>query len=259
MVDHSGMKLGKGPVKYDKDTLQFNKYVHPSPKRKIALPPPSVAWSTKMTNLSMMLNDQIGDCAFAAIGHLIQAWSANAGSQIVVPDQQILNFYEKFGYVPGNPATDNGAVILDVLNYASKFGIDGNGLYKIGPFALVEPGNHNNVKLAIDYFGGIDIGLQLAINAQKQDVWHFDQASQDDWSPGSWGGHCVTVEDYDDTFLTCITWGQTKKMTWSFWDAYCDEAYAVLDQLFFDKNGKDPLGFDWASLMADLPQIGTSV
>ena len=43
-------------------------------------------------------------------------------------------------------------------------------------------------------------------------------------------------------------------MTWSFWDAYCDEAYACLSELWAGKKPA-PSGFDLAALKADLKQV----
>ena len=57
---------------------------------------------------------------------------------------------------------------------------------------------------------------------------------------------------YDQDYLTCITWGQLKKLTWNFWKAYCDEAHALLSQDWLDAS---PLGFDLATLQADLQAI----
>ncbi|HKD36500.1 MAG TPA: hypothetical protein VKB78_06855, partial [Pirellulales bacterium] len=52
------------------------------------------------------------------------------------------------------------------------------------------------------------------------------------------------------------TWGQLKRMTWAFYDAYVDEAYAILAQDFLSDVGKAPNGFDIAALAADLEQVG---
>ncbi len=43
-------------------------------------------------------------------------------------------------------------------------------------------------------------------------------------------------------------------MTWSFWDAYCDEAYACLSELWAGKKPA-PSGFDLAALKADLKEV----
>jgi hypothetical protein len=48
-------------------------------------------------------------------------------------------------------------------------------------------------------------------------------------------------------------------MTWSFWQAYCDEAYAILSQDWINSKNFALNNFDLATLRADLQQVvGTS-
>ena len=64
-----------------------------------------------------MLNDTLGDCTCADTGHSLMLRTANA-SQIVVPsDADIEKLYEHFGYVPGNPATDQGVTEDDICSF----------------------------------------------------------------------------------------------------------------------------------------------
>jgi len=49
-----------------------------------------------------------------------------------------------------------------------------------------------------------------------------------DGTPGSWGRHAFPVLAYDSRSLTVVTRGAVQSMTWGFWAAYCDEAYAIL-------------------------------
>ena len=56
-------------------------------------------------------------------------------------------------------------------------------------------------------------------------------------------------------FLTCITWGQAKKMTWAWLDRYCDEAYALVSCDFIESNGASPSGFNFATLEEDLKLV----
>ena len=70
----------------------------------------------------------------------------------------------------------------------------------------------------------------------------------------SWGGHAVPVVASDPRRLAVVTWGQLLRMTWAFWEAYCDEAYAILSHDFLEKN-KTPDGFDLATLRADLKAV----
>jgi hypothetical protein len=248
-VDHSKLKLGKKPAHHDPRTLQMANYL------ELPAIPATQDWTKKAaSNWGMMLNDKLGDCTCAAVGHIIQAWSANAeAKEIVLPDQAILKTYEAVtGYRPDDPSTDRGAVELDVLRYWRKTGVGG---YKIDAFVALEPKNHAHIQAAVDLFGGAYIGLALPLSAQTQKVWSVPPGGPSgNAAPGSWGGHAVVVEAYDAHGLTIITWGQPKRMTWSFWDAYCDEAYACLSELWAGKKPA-PSGFNLAALKGDLKQV----
>ena len=59
---------------------------------------------------------------------------------------------------------------------------------------------------------------------------------------------------FDPRDPTVVTWGQLLRMTWAFWEAYCDEAFAILSDDFLEKN-KTPDGFGLATLRADLKAV----
>jgi len=119
----------------------------------------------------------------------------------------------------------------------------------------LEPKNHDHIREAVYLFEGCYIGLALPVSAQTQTVWSVPPGgAQGSGAPGSWGGHAVPVVAYDARSLTVITWGARKQMTWTFWDAYCDESYAALSSDML-KHGKAPTGFDLTALQADLQNI----
>jgi len=103
-------------------------------------------------------------------------------------------------------------------------------------------------------FGGLYLGLALPVTAQTQDTWDWTGTLSGDAAPGSWGGHAVDVVAYDDAALTIVTWGALKKMTWAFFDRYCDEAYAILSNDYLDA-GRAPSGFDLNALKQDLSLV----
>jgi hypothetical protein len=248
--DFSKHKLGRSAVSYGPKNLQLARYLLPS------LPPAPLAadWTTHLPSgdWGMLGNDAVGDCAEAAIGHMIQSWTAQTGHPANVTAHQIIAAYSAItGYVPGDDRTDNGSMILDVLNYARNHGIAG---HKIGAFIQMEPGNVDHVKDAVSMFDGLDIGLNLPITAQRQSVWSVTNLSGPG-APGSWGGHSVSVHKYDSRGLTVVTWGALQRMTWNFFRYYCDEAYAILSPDWITSTGRAPSGFDRATLMADLAAL----
>jgi hypothetical protein len=217
-------------------------------------PPPATSYDGKITSLGMMLNDKLGDCTCAAVGHCIQQWTAEAqAKQVILPDQDIEKLYEIVGhYNPANPNSDKGAVEIDVLNYWLGSPVQGN---RLSAFCALEPQNHQEIQDAVFIFGNCYIGLALPLSAQTQTVWTVPAGgATGQGAPGSWGGHAVPIVAYDQRGLTCITWGELKRMTWQFWNAYCDEAYGLLSPDWV-KAGKTPAKFDWKQLEADMAAL----
>ena len=259
MADHRMMKLGKHPPRHDPRNLLMAKYL--AAPEVLPAAPPSVTWSAKVSEWPMYSNDKVGDCTCAGIGHMIEAWSANAGALSLPSDSSVLQMYENVtGYNPaltdadGNNPTDNGANETDVLNYMRSVGLGG---HKVDAYVSVNPASSLEVKQAIYLFGGLYIGLALPLTAQRQEIWDCVAEWSEEVAPGSWGGHAVNVVDYaPDGHLTVVTWGALKEMTNAFWLEYCDEAWAIVSRDFFDAQGHDPAGFDFAQLTADLQAIG---
>src|SRR5271166_6249722 len=95
-----GRRLGRlrpeTPPHLDPTVKHFADYVEP---RKKALPPirPYRDWSAWAAtqlggsdNFGMMLNDNLGDCVVAAIGHAVQVLTAVTGKIVTPSDSQIL-------------------------------------------------------------------------------------------------------------------------------------------------------------------------
>jgi len=76
-----------------------------------------------------------------------------------------------------------------------------------------------------------------------------------DGKPGSWGGHAVPVVAYDARGLTVVTWGALQTMTWTFWEAYCEEAYAIISNDYLTAQKETPAGFNLAQLQEDLKDL----
>jgi hypothetical protein len=251
-IDHSNMKLGKSLPVHDPRTLLLSNYLD------TAVLPAAPAQYMYATNIGdnawgMMANDKIGDCTCAAAGHLIMEWTDDNGTLFTPADQDIINAYAAItGYNPTTGANDNGANEQDVLNYWRSTGIASR---KILAYAALEPQNHNHIMQSVYLFGGCYIGMALPLSCQTQAVWSVPPGGpKGKGAPGSWGGHAVPVIGYDSHSLTVITWGATKKMTWSFWNAYCDESYAIISTDFAGTKPA-PNGFDLAALEQDLKEV----
>lgn len=240
------LRLGKKPAKFNPHALRMAKYVETS------YTPPAFADNTfGITNWGMMMNDQLGCCTIASVGHAIQVFTHG---KITPADSVIESYYEKWcGYVPGNPATDQGGIELDVLNDWKLQKFDGHVLRG---FVQPQPQNLDHVKHSIAEFGGVYIGFQVPQSAmdqfQKGQVW--DVVPNDG---GIVGGHAVFCPAYHEndptlsrrTTITAISWGQKQKMTVEFWDKYCDESHTLLAAAW------NPRGIDVRTLYHDLATV----
>jgi hypothetical protein len=133
-----------------------------------------------------------------------------------------------------------------VLNYWQSHTADGD---KILAFAKLDEKNHIHVQQAIQLFGGVYLGFQVQENA----IQDFD--ARKPWTPGTLtkDGHAVYAVEYDQTGVTVLTWGNTQKATWAWWDECVDEAYAILPPQA-KKADFDP-GFNFTQLKTDLAEV----
>ncbi len=238
-------KLGKLPVRTDVRTISIGRYVD---RAKLPPPPETLDLTVRVAEWPMYGNDERGDCTTAAAGHMIEAWTAAARRNAVeISESAVLSAFEHVKVV--DPATgDEGAYELDVLRYWRASGI---GRHRIGAYARLSVHDHELVRACAWLFGGLYIGLAMPITAQRQPTWAWTGSLSGDAKPGSWGGHAVDVVEFDAAGLTVVTWGRLQRMTWSFWDRYCDEAYCILANDFLE-HGRAPNGFDLEALRADL-------
>lgn len=246
-------KLGKLSPRLDSRTLKFASYLVDLP------PPPDVLdLVSDIGPWGMMMNNSLGCCTISASGHAIMSWTAAARGKPAIPaDQDIVAAYSAVsGYDPRSGENDNGAVELDVLKYWRSNGIAG---HRIAAFAAIDLSHPRHVMQAAYLFGGVYIGVSLPRSAQAQgDLWSLSGSPTDDDLPGSWGGHAIWVPAlYDTQHLGAITWGSVQKISWAWWRAYCDEAYAIISQDFLTGERKTPQGFDLAALQADLRALAS--
>jgi hypothetical protein len=245
-------QLGKKRAVIDSRTLRFGAYLKPG----MAPPPDSVDYGKAIQKWPMYLNDQYGDCTVAAVGHMIQDWTANAGGEVTPTDNDVLKFYEHFT----TPGPENGCNMLDVLKFWKSKGF-GSKKDKITAFAKLELGNITEAKDSVNLFGSCYIGVSLpdSVVPPGQDwdkiPWVVpSQGPVGSAAPNPNNGHCICAVAYDSRNMYIVSWGVVKSMSWQFYQAYADESYAVLSNDFL-KGGKAPTGFDLAQLKQDLNEI----
>ena len=236
-------RLGRKAIKTDTRTLCMARYL----TTELPAPPDSVDWSHGQTSWGMLMNDRLGDCTIAGALHAIQGWMINLGTALIFNDQDALTYYRLFdGYVPSDPSTDTGGILLDVLNKWKQLGING---HTISAYASVDPKNIAEVKQAIALFGPLYVGFQLPNSVWGQKVWEVTDDNSID------GGHCVVLIGYNTTGPVAISWGALYQMTWEFFKAYFDELYAAISPDWFSAAGMNPAGLNLTQLVTDLAAI----
>ena len=246
------MKLGKHAPKPHPKTLMFAKYLKDA---ALPAPPAKRAWEYVIpdSKWGMYGNDTIGDCTCASKAHILMAVSANAGSLIVPTLDQVIGLYSAVtGYDPATGANDNGAAMTDVYDYILKNGFAGR---KIEGWVQIDQTNRQNFALCVELFGACDVGVQLPNSAMKQfeNDQPWDILADDG---GIDGGHCVPYLGYGSQGETCITWAKRQPTGIPWFAKYCDEAYGILWDSWFDENtGLSPNKFDKDALWADLQAL----
>jgi hypothetical protein len=240
-------RFGKHPPKQDYRTLQLKKYL----TSKLAAPPPAYNALTQVykklqisnpkTLFPMDGNDTLGDCTIAGVAHAITVYRGRIGNENIMAKPDVIKLYM---HLTGG--VDSGLNELDVLNYWRKQPV---AKEKILAFVKVDTKDHARVQQAIQLFGGVYLGFQVPRDCIKQ----FD--ARKPWTPGPLtnDGHAVVAVAYDSSGLTVLTWGNTQKATWGWWDECVDEAYAILPPEA--KTADFAPGFDFAQLKADLAAV----
>jgi len=240
-------RFGKHPPKHDYRTLRLKKYLTSA----LAAPPPAldvlvrvyknVGISDPATLFPMDGNDTLGDCTIAALAHAATVYRGLIGKQKIMAQQAVTKLYM---HLTGG--VDSGLNELDVLNYWRQNSVSGE---KILAYVSVDVKNHTHIQQAIQLFGAVYLGFQV----QENCVQEFD--AHQPWTPGplTQDGHAVFAVGYDSNSLTVLTWGNTQKATWDWWDECVDEAYAILSP--DAKKADFSPGFNFDQLQADLGAV----
>jgi hypothetical protein len=203
----------------------------------------------------MYLNDQLGDCVCAWGGHwegLLTAGGTNP------PDGAILAAYQAIGgYVPGDPATDQGCDEVTALDYWVKNGLPGGKV--LAGWLRVDATDPVQVRAAINEFGSCTVGFEMPaawVSGEEgltpMTVWDVAGAPDPD------NGHCVGLIGYDADRLILSTWGMTFYITNAALARYAStagqgELYTGVSQDWIDAVSQtSPSGINWAQLSQDI-------
>jgi hypothetical protein len=231
-------KLGKLSPVIDERTLKLSMVLR-------ALPPIPKFYDVDNELIKLPLpmfgNDVYGDCVIAGRAHMTLRFEAYEQKKALpITTKNVTDEYFK-----ETGGADSGLYLLDSLKcWRNGWLVDTDTLgnrvgYKLGlpccrkknrldyniyAFGTIDYEDKDEVQACVYLLRGLYIGLALPTSAKYEKVW----SSTVD-APASWGRHCVYIKSYNDTGLTCVTWGRLQSMTWTFFQRYCDEAYGVVD------------------------------
>jgi hypothetical protein len=191
------------------------------------------------------------------------AWSTYAGvPEVLFSDDEIIAAYSAVGgYVPGDPGTDNGCVMADVLEYLKRTGMtDTSGkVHKVvGYAALGNPADEHLLGQVLDVFGSVYVGFDV----QRHMMDEFEAGQVWTWRRGDElvGGHCVPLQrrlpaGTRHGILEYVTWGAVQHADFG-WQAHAvGEAWAVVTYDWLNASGRTVEGLDLRQLLADMRYV----
>lgn len=247
-------RLGRHKSPHDKRTIHFADVVSGT------LPafPEQLAQDASIPDeTSQYANDHVGDCTVASFAHLEEVWTSNGQFRRLLTTEEVISFYSLVaGYSPDDTETDRGANMMDVLRSLRSVGI-GADKRRIEAYVKIDHRDVDHVKSAINLFGGVYVGADLPVSAEtaleKRQEWSIT-----DDAAGAWGGHCMSASRYDRRGVTFRTWGKLQFADWSWWHAYVDECWAIVDQDWLRQDGLAPNGLNIGKLRTFLIALDTN-
>jgi hypothetical protein len=207
----------------------------------------------------MYLNDALGCCVISGMQHADDIVIGNAGGPptIFTNVQTTATYSAVGGYVPGQPATDQGCDEITGLNYWRDTGL-ANGS-KIAGHVTISPAY---ARQALWLFEILVFGIELP------DAWLNPppERSQFTWDvagdPNPDNGHCVVGGAYNSKGIIVSTWGMLGTMTYAAIEKYCVNAAggelhcAISHEALIRASAKAPNNFDWPTLVTDFRAMG---
>jgi hypothetical protein len=260
------MKLGRLPRTHSPWLPSYSQVRAMSAVPLPALLPEFDNGSLLPLDIGMMRNDREGDCAFAAMGHMIQLFTRDAlGKEYTLPDDYVQGAYsEVTGYDASDPTTDRGTVLQKALHWWYETGVglpDGSRHKLLAPAIELDVRSFDDVCEGAQEFGAVYIGFdvmrEFMFAGPPMDYWRNDPSYRT-----LEGGHCVAIcgANRPAATLKVMSWGSRSiEMDWAFWQRFVDEAYVVVDPWWITTAGRTPLGLTQEQLTALGAAVGTRI
>lgn len=250
------VKSGRLPYVHDLRTFDLSDYLE---QENLAQVPSHHNWGNKIQpdKWGSLGNLKINNCTIASAGHLIMTWTSSIGKIHKPTTKAIVEAYtELTGYNPETDGIGEPIEALKALKFWRKHGVDGR---KISAFAKLAFKNREELVEAIYLYGGIYVGMNLPLSAEKQynegKKWTVPRGGTKGLGePGTWLGHAMIITGYKKNELRAITWGREIIMSIDFWETYVDEAYAIFSEDFI-KNNETPTKINVEVLLKQIENL----
>jgi hypothetical protein len=218
------------------------------------VPPRGWEFAVPADEMNILGNDVYGDCAPAGAYGLAQIQSCNStpDDPIVPTTDEVLHLYQDVtGFDPDDPATDQGTVLTDLLDFWQKTGFEvthrsgRKSLSQIVGWASLDISSFALMRWAAYTFGGSYLGIQCPQQCEQNTTnWNF--------KPGFKiaGGHCIVQAGEGSQGGKMRSWGLWIPASAEFMGAYIDEGHIVITKDWLNAQGKSPTGLDLNGLLA---------
>lgn len=178
----------------------------------------------------MFGKDEHSNCVVAARAHQTRRLELIETRRVltITDDEVLMDWSNENGHTRQVPYA------LDSLKEWRSSGLRVQGRrYKTAAFAAVDCRDLAHVRTAIYLLHGVGAGFSLPYSVTRHTDARGcrDVARESTEATDPHGGHFVLLTGWDREGPIAITWGRRQRMTWRFFETYCDEAYAVVDAL----------------------------
>lgn len=257
MPDH---KYGRLQPNYLKPRLWLEDYLTPHSWPKFSA---VVDRASAVQNWPMYLNDSLGDCTVAGMGHMYGALTQYAqNKEAIFEDSMIQQTYFRI-----TGGADSGAEMSSVLEDQYTNGMQDmfGATHKVAAFAQLKLVGPRWLACALTAFGSVYVGVNLPQSAETQ----FESGQPWTYVQGSpiIGGHAIVLQAVDENptypansgpdSFTYITWGSKVTASWQWCSTYIEEAWVAISDDWLQANGTTISGFDLAQLQADMSYVNS--
>lgn len=193
---------------------------------------PTVDHFAEVDDWGLYTNDRFGVCGPTSVANLVKLITGSLDAAEWSPTlDDVYDLYRRSGNPDFDPDTgegDNGVDMQTMLEALLSGGIGGQ---KPLAFAKVNHGDPDEMRAAIEIFGGVLYGVDLQEAQQSQTdagLWDYVRGSQE------WGGHAVLGGRYSDQAGTrddrtgVVTWAELVDFTDDFDTHRVDEVWVVI-------------------------------